>query len=262
MSYNKALQMDPHASRLVRTEYSATQGSSGFPNQHWSGMDTAALLLGLKQGTRSLEGYITEYLALANGSDLPDCILIDFFCDGLNQPLKAKVIQNGPRLSLSHFLDYVLWTVGSAFTVGVAEERETAPNCEITAALEHAHKMAATTTPRSVIAANHKPSQVTAKVKKSSQVPADVKESSQITANVKKSNQVPADVKKPSQIPADVKKPGQVSADDKKSSQVPADVKKASQITANVKGLSQATVDHLKSSQAPKLLHVRVVVIM
>ncbi len=81
MTYNKALQMDPHASRLVSpvTEYSATQGSSGFPNQHWSGMDTAALLLGLKQGTRSLEGYITEYLALANGSDLPDCILIDFF---------------------------------------------------------------------------------------------------------------------------------------------------------------------------------------
>ncbi len=95
--------MDPHVSRLVNpvTEYSAKQGSSGFPNEHWSGMDTAALLLGLKQGTRSLEGYITEYLALANGSDLPDCMLIDFFCDGLNQPLKAKIIHNGPRLSLS-----------------------------------------------------------------------------------------------------------------------------------------------------------------
>ncbi len=121
-------------------------------------MDTAILLLALKQGTRSLEGYITEYLALANGSDLPDCLLIDFFCDGLNQPLKGKIIQDGPRLSLSHFLDYALWTVGSAFTVGVAEERDTAPNCEITAALEHAHKMAATTTPCSVIAATHKSS--------------------------------------------------------------------------------------------------------
>ncbi len=234
--------MDPLASRLVNpvTEYSAKQGSSGFPNQHWSGMDTAILLLALKQGTRSLEGYITEYLALANGSDLPDCLLIDFFCDGLNQPLKAKIIQNGPRLSPSHFLDYALWTVGSAFTVGFVEERETAPNCEITAALEHAHKMAATTTPRSVIAANHKPSQVTSKVKKSSQVTADVKESSQVTADVKEPGQVTADVKRSNQVPADVKKPGQVSAD----------VKKPSQITANVKGLSQATVDHHKSIQA------------
>ncbi len=54
--------MDPHASRLVHpvTEYSAKQGSSGFPNEHWSGMDAAILLLALKQGTRSLEGYITN----------------------------------------------------------------------------------------------------------------------------------------------------------------------------------------------------------
>ncbi len=74
-------------------------------------------------------------------------------------------------------MDYALLTVGSAFTVGVAEERYTAPNCVITATLEHAHKMAATT-PRSVIAANHKPSQVPADVKESSQVLADVKEPS------------------------------------------------------------------------------------
>ncbi len=201
MFNNKALQMDPLVSRLVNpiTEYSAKQGSSGFSNQHWSGMDTAILLLALKQGTRSLEGYITEYLALANGSDLPDCLLIDFFCDGLNQPLKGKIIQDGPCLSLSHFLDYALWTVGSAFTVGVAEERDTAPNCEITAALEHAHKMAATTTPCSVIAATHKSSQVTADVKESSQVTADVKEPSQVTADVKEPSQVTADVKESSQ---------------------------------------------------------------
>ncbi len=60
-------------------------------------------------------------------------MLIDFFCDGLNQPLKSKVILMGPRLSLSSFLDYVLWTVGSAFTVGVAEERDTALTCVIAA---------------------------------------------------------------------------------------------------------------------------------
>ncbi len=183
---NKALQMDPRVSRFVRpvTEYSATQGSSGFSSEHWPGMDAAILLLALKQGTRSLEGYIAEYLALANGSELPDCMLKDFFCDGLNQPLKSKVIHKGPRSSLSNFLDYVLWTVGSAFTVGVAEERDTALTSMIAAALEHTHKMAvtvepvhkmlATTTPRHVIAASHETIQVTVDVKEPSQVTVDV----------------------------------------------------------------------------------------
>ncbi len=98
MSQNKALHMDPHVSRLVGsvTEYSATQGSSGFPNGHLPGMDAAILLLALKQGTRSLERYMAEYLALANGSELPDCMLIDFFCDGLNQTVRSKVIPQGP----------------------------------------------------------------------------------------------------------------------------------------------------------------------
>ncbi len=192
MFINKSLQMDPHASCFVGsvTEYSATQGSSGFPvsNKHWSGMDAAILLLALKQGTRSLERYIVEYLALANGSELPDCMLIDFFCDGLIQPLKSKVIHKGPHSSLSHFLDYVLCTVGSAFTVGVAEERDTALTSVIAAALEHihkmaataepVHKMAATTTPRHVIAASHESSQVTVDVYEPSQVTVDVKESS------------------------------------------------------------------------------------
>ncbi len=186
MSINKSLQMDLHASRLVSsvTEYSATQGSSGFPNGHLPGMDAAILLLALKQGTRSCERYIAEYLALANGSELPDCMLIDFFCDGLNQTVRSKVIPQGPRSSLTNFLDYVLLTVGSAFTVGVAEERDTALNCMITAALEHAHKMAATTTPRHVIAASHESIQVTVDVKEPSQVTVDVKELSKVSVDV------------------------------------------------------------------------------
>ncbi len=141
--------MDPHVSRLVLpvTEYSAPQGSSGFSSGQWPGMDIARLLLALKQGTRSLEDYIEEYLNVAYYSDLPDCVLIDFFCEGINQPLKSRLTLEGPRSSLSDFMDYALLTVGSAFTVGVAEERNTALNCVITAALEHAHKMAATAEP-------------------------------------------------------------------------------------------------------------------
>ncbi len=48
----KALQMDPHASRLVRpvTEYSAKQGSSGFSCGYWPGMDTARMLINPQAG--------------------------------------------------------------------------------------------------------------------------------------------------------------------------------------------------------------------
>ncbi len=168
MSLNKTLQMDPHVSCSDHfvTEYSATQGSSRFSNEN-----------------------------LANGSELPDCMLIDFFCDGLNQPLKSKVIHKGPCSSLSNFRDYVLWTVGSAFTVGVTEERNTTLTSMIAAALEHTHKMAATaepihkmattTTPRHIIAASHESIQVTVDVKEPSQVTVDVKEPSQVAADLK-----------------------------------------------------------------------------
>ncbi len=142
--------MDPHVSCLVDpiTEYSAKQGSSSFSEEHWPGMDTARILLTLKQGSRSLEIYIRGFLAIANYSDLPDCLLIEFFCDGINQPLQSEFRREGPRSSLAQFMDYALLTVGSLLTVGVAEEeRGTAFMTEIAATLEHAHKMAATADP-------------------------------------------------------------------------------------------------------------------
>lgn len=111
-------------------------------------MDTAIMLLALEQGTRSLESYIQEYLEVANYSDLPDCVLIDFFCEGINQPLKSQLICEGPRSSLRDFIDFALLSVGFLFTVGVAEEeRDTALTRVMAAALEHAHKMAATAEP-------------------------------------------------------------------------------------------------------------------
>ncbi len=82
MSINKSLHMDTHSSRLVRpvTEYLAAQGSSSSSSEeHWPGMDTAHILLALKQGPRSLEDYIRKYVAIAHYSDLTDCLLIEFF---------------------------------------------------------------------------------------------------------------------------------------------------------------------------------------
>ncbi len=160
MSHNKKLAFGSECltSRLPRHRILGPPGSSSFSEGHSEGMDVTRNLSALKQGPRSLEQHIREFLAIANYSDLPDIILIEIFCDGIHQPLRAKFRREGTRASLALFLDYALLTVGSSFTVGVAEERDTAPNCVNTATLEHAHQMAATTTPRSVIAANLKSS--------------------------------------------------------------------------------------------------------
>ncbi len=170
MFYNKKLAFGSACltSRQPHHRILGHLGSSSFSDGHSEGMDTTRIMFALKQGPRSLEQHIREFLAIANYSDLPDIIMIEIFCDGIHQPLRSEFRREGTRASLAQFLDYALLTVGSTFTVGVAEERDTAPNCVNTATLEHAHKMATTTTPRSVIAANHKPSQVTADVKESS----------------------------------------------------------------------------------------------
>ncbi len=102
------------------------------------GMDTR-VLFALKQGSRSLENHIREFLACAHYSDLPDIILIDIFCDGINQPLQTQLRREGPRSSLSCFLEFALLTVGSLFTVGVTDEDRDTASC---------HKMAADPEPQ------------------------------------------------------------------------------------------------------------------
>ncbi len=195
--------MDPHDSRVV-TEYSATQGSSNFSDQHFSGMDTTRLLFVLKQGPRSLENHIREFLAFAHYSDLPDIILIEIFCDGINQPLRSQLGRKGPRSSMSCFLDFVLLTVGSLFTVGVADEdRDTASMTEMLDAPECAHKMAATAEPVHKMAATTTPRHVSAASHESIQVKVDVKEQSQVTVDVKEPSKVSVDVNEPSQVTID-----------------------------------------------------------
>ncbi len=185
-------------------------GSSSFSDGHSEGMDITRNLFALKQGPRSLEQHIREFLAIANYSDLPDITLIEIFCDGIHQPLRSEFRREGTRASLAQFLDYALLTVGSSFTVGVAEERDTAPNCVNTATLEHAHQMAATTTPRSVIAANHKPSQVTAKVKKVKSSPSlmlksQVKSPLMLRSQVKSTLMLKSQVKSPLMLKSQIK---------------------------------------------------------
>ncbi len=246
MFINKAQQMDPLASCLVGsvTEYSATQGSSSFSEEHWPGMDTSRILLALKQGPRSLENYIQEYLAIAYYSDLPDCLLIEFFCDGINQPLRSKLISEGPRSSLCQFMDYALLCVGSSFTVGVAdEERNTALTHVMAAALDNEHKMAVTAEPNRKMA-----------------ITVDFHESSQVIVNLHESSQITADLHESSQVTVDRRESSQVTVDRRESSQVTVDRHELSQVTVDRHELSQVTFDRHESSHVsadlPESLHV------
>ncbi len=203
MFFNKKLAFGSACltSRHPRHRILGPLGSSSFSDGHSEGMDVTRNLFALKQGPRSLEQHIREFLAIANYSDLPDITLIEIFCDGIHQPLRSEFRREGTRASLAQFLDYALLTVGSSFTVGVAEERDTAPNCVNTATLEHAHQMAATTTPRSVIAANHKSSQVTANVK------SQVKSPLMLKSQVKSPLMLKSQVKSPLMLKSQVKSP-------------------------------------------------------
>ncbi len=157
-------------------------------------MDTTRILFALKQGPHSLENHVREFLAIAHYSDLPDIILIEIFCDGINQPLKSKLRREGPRSSLAHFMDYALLTVGSLFTVGFAEdERDTASVTEIADAPEGTHKMAVTTTHHHVSADRHESSQVTVDCYKSSHITADLPESRHVFADLPESRHVSVD---------------------------------------------------------------------
>ncbi|KAL0150125.1 hypothetical protein M9458_054552 [Cirrhinus mrigala] len=122
-SVNKSSHMDPLASRLVHpvTEQSVTTGSSSFLPGHSHDMDTDRILCRIKQGPHTLHRYIREFISVANYSTLPDCIKAEIFCNGVNQPLRARLRREGPRSSLEAFLNFALLCVGSAYTVGVAQ---------------------------------------------------------------------------------------------------------------------------------------------
>ncbi|XP_050988579.1 uncharacterized protein LOC127179290 isoform X2 [Labeo rohita] len=103
-------------------EPTVTTGSSSFSPGQSSDMDTDLILARIKQGQRTLEQYIREFLAITNYSTLPDCIIIELFADGVNEPLRARLRREGPRSSLVAFMNFAFLCVGSSCTVGVAKE--------------------------------------------------------------------------------------------------------------------------------------------
>ncbi len=173
--------------------------------------------------------------------------MIEIFCDGLNKPLQSELRHEGPRSSLTQFMDYALLSVGSLFTVGVAEEeRDNASLTEMVAAPECAHKMAVTaepdrkmvdtTTPRHAIAASHEPSQFTV----------DLKEPNQVTVHLKEPSQV-MDLDLRLGLKDNLRESNQVTVDRYESLHVSADLPESFHVFADHPELLHATADHPES---------------
>ncbi len=173
--------------------------------------------------------------------------MIDFVCSGINQPLKSKLMLEGPCSPLSDFMDYALLTVVSVFTAGVAEERDTAVTHVMAAALEHEHKMAATT-------GNHPiakwPSQMIFMRQAKSQLIFTSLAKSQlvITSQVNRQlifmNQVKSQLIVMSQVTTDLHELSQATVDFHESSQVTVDCQESSQVTVDLHESSQVTADY------------------
>ncbi|KAI2661444.1 Retrotransposon Gag-like protein 9 [Labeo rohita] len=141
---NKGSQMDPLASRLFLpvTEQSV--------NKDPAAQDTAVQIMLLKQGERSVEEYVLDFITLARQTAMNDLCLMVFFRGGLSEPFGSSMPLHQPHWTLRQYLDIALHISGSSLTVDVAEKQRdiaAAPAAQparvMAAAPVHAHKMAA-----------------------------------------------------------------------------------------------------------------------
>ncbi|KAL0190994.1 hypothetical protein M9458_013692 [Cirrhinus mrigala] len=85
-------------------------------------MDPTVLLIILKQGERSLEDHTRDYIFLAEHSHFPDSSLCKFYYTGLNTTTKALLSGEGPQESLPDYIEWVLASCGSSWTVDIVEK--------------------------------------------------------------------------------------------------------------------------------------------
>ncbi len=95
----------------------------------------------LRQGTRSIEEYVADFLELAHLTPLAEICLMIFFRGGLSEPLSSIMPLHEATWTLEEYSDLALKLSGSLFTVGVAAEENHPPIGTSTA--ETCHKMAA-----------------------------------------------------------------------------------------------------------------------
>ncbi|KAL0192237.1 hypothetical protein M9458_010533, partial [Cirrhinus mrigala] len=74
------------------------------------------------QGERSLEDHTRDYIFLAEHSHFPDSSLCTFYHAGLNTTTKGLLSGEGPRESLLDYIEWVLASCGSSWTIDFVKE--------------------------------------------------------------------------------------------------------------------------------------------
>ncbi|ROL50046.1 hypothetical protein DPX16_5805 [Anabarilius grahami] len=110
-------------------------------------MNPSAQLIGLRQGDRCIEDYVTDFIELAHLTCFNEECLMIFFRGGLSGPLSAIMPLHDRDGTLEQYIEQALQLSGSSYTVGVAEEHDSSLCHVMAAAQESTHKMAVTTLP-------------------------------------------------------------------------------------------------------------------
>jgi len=171
-----------------------------------SKMNPSAQLVCLRQGERTIEEYVMDFIELAPLTCFNEECLMIFFRGGLSEPLSSVMPLHDPNGTLEQYIELALQLSGSPLlsylTVGVVEECDTLPNHVMAAAKENTHKMAATTT-TTRHADLPEPSHVSADLLEQRHVYADLPESSHVSVDLLERIHVFADLPEPSQFSTD-----------------------------------------------------------
>lgn len=98
------------------------------------------LVLLLEQGDRCLEDHTRDFVDISNFTHYLESSLCSFYIAGLNNTARAKLPGEGSRGSFAAFVEWVLVSNGSSFTVGPADEDATSPTPDPESSLPSPHR--------------------------------------------------------------------------------------------------------------------------
>ncbi|KAL0197521.1 hypothetical protein M9458_006061, partial [Cirrhinus mrigala] len=90
-------------------------------------MDPASRLVQLRQGNRPVEQYVMDFCELCHLVDFKESFLKDIFYFGLRKDISNKMPGYHRHWSLVRYIDFALLLSGSAFTVGIADDKPCHP---------------------------------------------------------------------------------------------------------------------------------------
>ncbi|KAL0160503.1 hypothetical protein M9458_044228, partial [Cirrhinus mrigala] len=89
------------------------------------------------QNGRDLEDYVEEFVGICHHAKCDDVCLMEGFRCGLDDDLRFVMPRGDPCWTLQSYINFALWTNGSTFTVGEAEEDRNLVQPHLADVLQH-----------------------------------------------------------------------------------------------------------------------------